>query len=67
MSILMIIIDTVLPQLLVRFVKKDERKYYESLLQYSREHLMVSSSPAMHTSFFEISHLHTVTHDTTYM
>ena len=27
---------------LVRHIKKDERKYYESLLQYSREHLMVS-------------------------
>ena len=27
----------------VRFVKRDERKYYESLMQYSREHLMVCS------------------------
>jgi len=25
----------------VRFVKRDERKYYESLMQYSREHLML--------------------------
>ena len=28
----------------VRYVMKDERKYYESLLQYSQEHLMVSMS-----------------------
>uniref|UniRef100_A0AAR2LPA9 FAM91 N-terminal domain-containing protein n=1 Tax=Pygocentrus nattereri TaxID=42514 RepID=A0AAR2LPA9_PYGNA len=26
---------------LVRHVKKDERKYYEELLKYSREHLML--------------------------
>lgn len=26
----------------VRFVQKDERKYYEALLQYSREHFVVS-------------------------
>ena len=28
---------------LVRHIRKDERKYYESLLLYSREHLMVGS------------------------
>lgn len=27
--------------LTVRHVKKDERKYYEELLKYSREHLML--------------------------
>lgn len=26
---------------IVRHVKKDERKYYEELLKYSREHLML--------------------------
>ena len=25
----------------VRYVKKDEKKYYEDLLQYSRDHLML--------------------------
>lgn len=25
----------------VRFVQRDERKYYEALLQYSREHFVV--------------------------
>ena len=27
---------------LVRQVRRDERKYYEELLQYSKQHLMVS-------------------------
>lgn len=27
--------------ILVRHVKKDERKYYEELLKYSRDHLML--------------------------
>ena len=51
-----LVINTVLNSfrcLLVRFVKKDERKYYESLLQYSREHLMVSSSLTMLISFLK--------------
>ena len=33
----------------MRSVRKDERKYYESLLQYSREHLMVHTHTHTHT------------------
>lgn len=36
----------------VRHIRKDERKYYESLLQYSREHLMVSLSALLQLLIF---------------
>ena len=35
---------------LVRYVMKDERKYYESLLHYSQEHLMVCMIALMSVS-----------------
>ena len=31
----------------VRFVQRDERKYYDTLLQYSREHYVVSGGVKM--------------------
>ena len=34
----------------MRYIKQDERKYYENLLAYSREHLMVTgtTTPCTH-------------------
>ena len=40
--------DEWFPICAVRFVQKDERKYYEKLMQYSREHLMVHQGWAGH-------------------